>query len=112
MGMYKQLTQLQRYHIRLCLKAGYSLSSIARRLGVHKSTVSREIRRNSGHKGYRPRQAHEKAMTRRYAAAKRIKMTLAMKRLNNRPRKTLGFATPNEVFLKDINNKNNVALVN
>lgn len=78
MNMYKQLTQHQRYHIRLCLKAGYSLSGIARRLGVHKSTISREIRRNSGHKGYRPRQAHEKAMTRRYAASKRIKMTPAM----------------------------------
>ena len=35
----------------------------------------------------------------------------AMERLNNRPRKTLGFATPNEVFYKDTNNKNNVALI-
>jgi IS30 family transposase len=35
-----------------------------------------------------------------------------MKRLNNRPRKTLEFATPNEVFFKDINNKENVALIN
>jgi len=35
----------------------------------------------------------------------------AMERLNNRPRKTLGFATPKEVFFKDINNKNNVALI-
>jgi IS30 family transposase len=29
-------------------------------------------------KSYRPRQAHEKAISRRYAAAKRIKMTPAM----------------------------------
>jgi IS30 family transposase len=29
----------------------------------------------------------------------------AIKRLNNRARKTLGFATPNELFSKDINNK-------
>ena len=36
----------------------------------------------------------------------------AIKRLNNRPRKTLGFETPNEVFFKDINKKNNVALIN
>jgi len=36
----------------------------------------------------------------------------AMRRLNNRPRKTLGFETPNEVFCKDINNKNNVAFIN
>ena len=78
MGMYKQLTQYHRYHIRIYLKAGYSLSGIARRLGVHKSTVSREIRRNRGHKGYRPRQAHERAMARRFSAAKRIKMTPVM----------------------------------
>lgn len=34
----------------------------------------------------------------------------AMERLNNRPRKTLGYATPNEVFLRDNNNMDNVAL--
>ena len=54
MGMYKQLTQYHCYHIRIYLKAGYWLSGIARRLGVHKSTVSREIRRNRGHKGLSP----------------------------------------------------------
>jgi hypothetical protein len=32
-------------------------------------------------------------------------------RLNNRPRKTLGFATPNEMFFKDNNNKDTVALI-
>jgi IS30 family transposase len=31
-----------------------------------------------------------------------------MERLNNRPRKTLGYATPNEVFSKDINNKKDI----
>ena len=31
--------------------------------------------------------------------------------LNQRPRKTLGFATPNEVFFKDNNNKDTVALI-
>jgi IS30 family transposase len=34
-----------------------------------------------------------------------------MEGLNNRPRKTLGFATPNEVFFKDNNNKDTVALI-
>jgi len=75
MSMFKQSTQYHRYHIRIYLKAGYSLSVIAKRLKVHKSTVSRELHRNRGHKGYRPRQAHEIAMARRFAAAKRIKMT-------------------------------------
>ena len=59
--------------------AGFSRSEMAQLLKVHQSTISREIRRNQGDKGYRPRQAaHEKAMARRYAAAKRIKMTPAM----------------------------------
>ncbi len=34
-----------------------------------------------------------------------------MERLNNRPRKTLGLATPNDMFFKDISNKDTVALV-
>jgi len=78
MRTYTQLTRGKRYQIRALLKAGFSQSEMAFYLKVHKSTISREIRRNRGHKGYRPRQAHEKAMARRYAAAKRIKMTPAM----------------------------------
>ena len=78
MRTYTQLTRGKRYQIRALLKAGFSQSEMAFYLKVHKSTISREIRRNRGHKGYRPRQAHERAMARRYAAAKRIKMTPAM----------------------------------
>ena len=37
---------------------------IARQLGRHKSTVSREVKRNAGQRGYRPRQAHRKAVER------------------------------------------------
>lgn len=83
MRAYTQLTRGKRYQIRALLKAGFSQSEMAFFLKVHKSTISREIRRNSGHKGYRPRQAHEKAMIRRYAATKRIKMTPAMINLIN-----------------------------
>ena len=78
MRSYTQLTRGKRYQIRAFLKAGFSQSEMAFYLRVHKSTISREIRRNQGHKGYRPRQAHEKAISRRYTAAKRIKMTPAM----------------------------------
>jgi IS30 family transposase len=35
----------------------------------------------------------------------------AMERLNNRPRKNLGFATPNEMFFNDISNKETFAIV-
>ena len=78
MRTYTQLTRGKRYQIRALLKAGFSQSEMAFFVKVHKSTISREIRRNRGNKGYRPVQAHEKALARRFAAAKRIKMTPAM----------------------------------
>ena len=78
MRRYTQLTRGKRYQIRALLKAGISQSKVAFYLKVHKSTISREIRRNRGHKGYRPWQAHEMAMARRFQAPKRIKMSPAM----------------------------------
>ncbi len=74
MRTYKQLTQYQRYHIRIYLKAGYSQSKIATLIGVHKSTISRETRRNTDAGHYKPQKAHLKALNRRKAAAKFIKM--------------------------------------
>lgn len=78
MRKYTQLTRGKRYQIRTLLKAGFSQSKMAFFLKVHKSTISREIRRNRGDKGYRPVQAHEKAQARRFRAAKRVKMTPVM----------------------------------
>jgi IS30 family transposase len=43
-------------------KEGLSGGAIARNLEVNKSTISREIRHNTGLKGYRAKQAHEKAL--------------------------------------------------
>jgi IS30 family transposase len=43
----------------------HSQTQIANCLGVHKSTISRELRRNRGQRGYRPKQAHQKAQDRR-----------------------------------------------
>ena len=41
------------------------MTEIADVIGVHKSTVSRELRRNTGGRGYRPKQAHQLALLRR-----------------------------------------------
>ena len=57
---YLQLTQEQRYQIYTCLRIGIKQTEIARILEVDKSTISREIRRNKGKRGYRPKQAQEK----------------------------------------------------
>ena len=62
---YTQLTQGQRYQIKALLDIGRKQTEIADRLGIHKSTISREVRRNRGQRGYRPKQAHEKALERR-----------------------------------------------
>jgi len=75
MGSYTQLTQDKRYQIYAFLKAGFSQTDIAIEIGVHKSTVSRELSRNRGQKGYRPKQAHRKADERRAEAYKFVKMT-------------------------------------
>jgi IS30 family transposase len=75
MGQYTQLTQEQRYHIYACMKAGFFQTAIATEIGVHKSTVSREMRRNQGKKGYRPKQAHAMALERRTKAHKFVKLT-------------------------------------
>ena len=65
MDSYKQLTLEQRYGIYSLIKTGHSQTEIATVIGVHKSTISRELRRNHGERGYRFKQAHCKANDRR-----------------------------------------------
>nr|VFJ65639.1 MAG: Transposase and inactivated derivatives, IS30 family [Candidatus Kentron sp. FW]VFJ72174.1 MAG: Transposase and inactivated derivatives, IS30 family [Candidatus Kentron sp. FW] len=67
MSTYTQLTQEQRYQIYALKKAGHLQIEIAQTVGVHKSTISRELRRNSGKKGYRPKQAQKLACNRQQA---------------------------------------------
>jgi len=70
---YTQLTQGQRYQIYALLKMEHSQTEIANVLEVHKSTISREVRRNRGKRGYRPKQAHRNTLKRcREAVKKRI----------------------------------------
>ena len=54
---YKHLSQVERYQIYALMKAGHDQTQIAKLLDRHKSTISREISRNRGLKGYRPKQA-------------------------------------------------------
>ncbi len=66
MSGYAQLTQGQRYQIEALLKTGHNQTMIAKVLSVHKSTISRELKRNRSLRGYRPKQAQEKATMRQY----------------------------------------------
>ena len=45
---YTQLTQEQRYQIYSLKKIAHSQTEIAACIGVHKSTIGRELRRNQG----------------------------------------------------------------
>ena len=64
MNGYTQLTQEQRYQIYALVQTGQTQTTMAGVVGVHKSTISRELRRNRRHRGYRPRQAHYRAQIR------------------------------------------------
>lgn len=65
----------ERIEIRLGLERGWSLRTIAARIGRHVSTVSREVAANAGRRAYRPTKAHARAARK----ARRPKMTkLAM----------------------------------
>lgn len=54
---YTHLTQDERYQIYILKKAGHRQNEIAALMNRHPSTISRELSRNSGQRGYRPRQA-------------------------------------------------------
>jgi transposase, IS30 family len=71
---YSQLTEGERNQIYALLQVDTPHTRIAVILGRDRSTISREIRRNRGQRGYRPRQADQKAQQRRKIPS-RWKMT-------------------------------------
>jgi IS30 family transposase len=75
MREYRQLTEDDRIEIYAMKQAGKEQNMIAAELSVHPSTISRELSRNTGLRGYRPKQAHQKALQRRFNACKAVKMT-------------------------------------
>jgi len=76
---YHHLTRDQRCQLYILKARGDSISIIANEIEAHRSTVYRELERNSGERGYRYNQADEKAKERRYRASHRkLKMTDAI----------------------------------
>lgn len=66
---YKHLAYDQRCQIYALKKSNLSQKKIAEIIGTSQSTVSRELHRNKGLKGYRYKQAQEKALQRRNLAS-------------------------------------------
>ncbi len=78
---YKHLTFVQRHQIKVLYQAGHSLSFIAEQIGVNKSTISREIKRNARQCGsYDPVVAHQIANDRKERFAKNRKFTPYMEK--------------------------------
>lgn len=76
---YRHLTQEQRYEIRIKQAEGLSHSAIAAHIGKDKSTISRELKRNTGLRGYRPKQAQEKASIRQASKPRVERFTTAIR---------------------------------
>ena len=75
MRAYKQLTDEDRIEIYAMKQAGKQQNQMAAALGVSPSTISWELARNTGLRGYRPKQAQQKALQRRWSARKAVNMT-------------------------------------
>ena len=73
--MYKQLTPWQRYTLAALKQEGLCLRRIGEHLGVHYSTVSRELRRNRVGSEYDPAEANRMAQVRRHKPRKPEKLT-------------------------------------
>lgn len=97
---YTQLTQEQRYQIHALLKMEHSQTVIAEVIGTNRSTISREVKRNRGKRGYRPQQAHQFALDRR----KKTKLTIKIETWALVEEKILEDWSPEQISgsLKDI----------
>ena len=75
---YHHLNRDKRCQLNTLLKRGDSISFIPKELQVDRSTIHREIKRKHRKRGYRYKQAQEKALERRNFSKQRRKMGSAM----------------------------------
>lgn len=84
MNKYSQLSLENRHQIKALLDAGHNQSEIARTIGVHRSTISRELKRNVANdeppdKGYCPDAAQQRTDERHRNKPKYRRFTDALK---------------------------------
>ena len=82
--VYKQLSLTERHYIELQYKLGVSMNKISKDLARSQSTISREIARNTGGRGYRHKQANELTLNRHKEKDKACKLTPTIKALVTR----------------------------
>lgn len=76
---YHHLTSEQRYTIDVLLRQKKSRKEISQTIGVSESTLSREIKRNSGQRGYHYKQAQVKATDRQRRLQNYRNLTLELR---------------------------------
>ena len=81
---YTQLSLVQRYQIQAFLKAGMRQKNIAQEIGVHPSTISRELGRNTAKRGktageYVADNAQRRTEQRHHSKSKVVKFSTQMK---------------------------------
>ena len=82
MSTYHQLTSGERYELSALRKQGLRPAAIARAMGRHRSTICREVRRNSRSDGaYRPSTADQMTRGRRSRSRRNQRFTAADWRL-------------------------------
>jgi len=113
------LTEVQRYTIQALREQNLTIKFIADQLGRDKSVISRELRRNRDQRNGRydaglAQHENMNGLIRQHipkgASLEDIDdeyIEMIQKKLNNRPRKKLGFSTPYEYFFSTFA-KNNV----
>jgi len=82
---YCHFTREERVKIYTLKKVGIKQKDIANEIGKSESSISKELKRNKGKRGYRDKQANEKAVERRVKASQLSgkKMTERLKKLIN-----------------------------
>lgn len=80
MSAYRRLTYEDRCQIYALNKQGITQSVIASMLCVNQSAISRELQRNRGERGYRFKQAEDKAVERQKVRGKPRKLSAALRR--------------------------------
>ena len=79
--MSKQLTLEQRYEIQALINAKHKKNFIAKQLGVNKSTITRELQRNSGKRSYNAQKAQALYKERKKDVFRKVRFTEGMKKM-------------------------------
>lgn len=81
---FKHLSLEERHYIEVERKEGTSINKIAKKLDRSQCTISRELKRNTGKRGYRHKQAQELTEKRHKSKLKAIKLSDEIIRLVNK----------------------------